>query len=453
MHDLVLGHLARRGINAIRAAPASATPSELRQQLDEAMKRLRSPGATITILLTLIFFLVIGILMEYALRIVIGNLALAEDTSDDGYAMLELDGLLDDEDDEEVLVGKPKEAGRVSVDEDPEESKSLRKQTTAQKSPAQGSIVPQTRPVTKSFLTAIRHLRSVGGFKSLFRGFRAFLGVIMIVILVGVPFELAQPISPRYLNAFVDTLVSFLAAIPIHCAWTHATIRAPRPDGRYPAATRMPDRFGLALLPGASILPGFAFKLTTILRGYFAGVWSLHLILPSIRYALAYRLFFGGTMAITWGLDKVVEAGGFRHTSPLLMSALFLLAANIFWVVSGMLAVIPATIALGRVEASLLPEADQAVVPFDRTFGGRDACWKSKDISWWRYFVVNLGPLGAFKSFDREAYFRVAKLYGKFLFLVQLWAIITITVVNLELYAFVGNLYPLVVTAALGSMK
>lgn len=71
------------------------------------------------------------------------------------------------------------------------------------------------------------------------------------------------------------------------------------------------------------------------------------------------------------------------------------------------LVAVPATVTLKRVQASLLAEEEETVVPFDRTFGGRVLPE-----------VVSGGPsavgiLDAWRTFDWSARFRLVKLYTK----------------------------------------
>ena len=68
--------------------------------------------------------------------------------------------------------------------------------------------------------------------------------------------------------------------------------------------------------------------------------------------------------------------------------------------------IIPANVALKRVQASMLPEEDESIVPFDRTFGGKvipEVVGGSGKI----------GMLTAWKTFDWNARVRLLKIYAK----------------------------------------
>jgi hypothetical protein len=75
-----------------------------------------------------------------------------------------------------------------------------------------------------------------------------------------------------------------------------------------------------------------------------------------------------------------------------------------------LLLVVPASIILVRVQASLLPDTDEAIVPFDKTFGGKvdldsaDGC-------------NQLAILDAWRSFGWAGFLRLLKTYVKYFFL------------------------------------
>ena len=106
--------------------------------------------------------------------------------------------------------------------------------------------------------------------------------------------------------------------------------------------------------------------------------------------------------------------------------------AAIAFILIAVLVVIPAHVTLKRVQASMLPEEDEAIVPFDRTFGGKvvpEILGGSGAVS----------MFDAWKTFDRSARVRLLKLYAK-IFLVQLFTtILFIMVVFGELRVIMGD--------------
>lgn len=85
------------------------------------------------------------------------------------------------------------------------------------------------------------------------------------------------------------------------------------------------------------------------------------------------------------------------------------------------LVVIPADVTLKRVQASMLPEENESIVPFDRTFAG-----KVKPEILGGSGAVSM--LDAWKSFDRSARIRLMKLYLK-VFLVSIFTTIMFAMV------------------------
>ncbi len=94
--------------------------------------------------------------------------------------------------------------------------------------------------------------------------------------------------------------------------------------------------------------------------------------------------------------------------------------------------VIPADVTLKRVQASMLPENDESIVPFDRTFAGKvkpEVLGGSGAVS----------MLEAWKSFDGSARIRLMKLYLKIFLVSAFTTIMFIMVVIGELKMIMGD--------------
>jgi hypothetical protein len=89
---------------------------------------------------------------------------------------------------------------------------------------------------------------------------------------------------------------------------------------------------------------------------------------------------------------------------------------------------LPAYAALVRKEASLLPEEEETIVSFDRTFGGKLA-----------HLTDKLSYRDAWKSFSGEARRRVIKLYVKFAFIMIAFTFLMAHVFALELLVVAGD--------------
>jgi hypothetical protein len=100
--------------------------------------------------------------------------------------------------------------------------------------------------------------------------------------------------------------------------------------------------------------------------------------------------------------------------------------------VLGFFVVIPANVALTRVQASLLNDTEETIVPFDRSFGGKVV----------PEIVGGSGVIGmleAWKSFDWDSRIRLIKAYCK-VFAMQMAVTLMFTVLLVsQLFIIVGK--------------
>lgn len=256
----------------------------------------------------------------------------------------------------------------------------------------QEAALSPAKPITSSLRRTTRHLRSRGGPWSRFRGFSMYLvyGVangFWSSLFTNFPGNL-------FLNQFIaHTLVGVILA-PLQLAWVHIVITEPSPKRFY---QRIPGHKAWA-----KIAPVAAFEHAVTAAGFF---------LP-----MAVVKAVGGWEAINPSSDV-----------PPVHAACHALAVLAVPSILGFLVSIPARAIFIRVAASMLPEEDEAIVPFDRSFGGK---------------VVpavlggsgKLSILDAWKTFDRAAFIRFLKVIGK------VFAIEFALVFGFAL-AFVGELY------------
>ncbi|KAL4972187.1 hypothetical protein BDW66DRAFT_144643 [Aspergillus desertorum] len=236
---------------------------------------------------------------------------------------------------------------------------------------------PAPRPITSKLRTTLRHLRARGGRLSRFRGFSMFT-----------TFTVAQsiassfvPVSPSsILGGFIFSgLVNILFA-NLRVAWVHIVISEPSPKRFY---QRIPSFQSLK-----KIVPAAAFE-SLLING------SCFLTLSLIRLLHGLREF-----------DGIHNGDG----SPSLVRSAAGIAAITGLV--GWLAYFPANVIFVRVAASMLPAEDEAIIPFDRSFGGKVApevvgggvlsiadAWKSMDRDGWkRYAKAELKAMGLYMA-------------------------------------------------------
>jgi len=128
----------------------------------------------------------------------------------------------------------------------------------------------------------------------------------------------------------------------------------------------------------------------------------------------------------------------------------FLLALRVTCLVavvllSALFVILPATVTLVRVEASLLPEEIETLVPFDRTFGGR----------------VQAGMVGinvlrikaARQSFGWPQIKRLLGVYVKMFFILTAICAVAFHVVGLEVYIVMGDALKKLVVAGVAEAR
>ena len=238
------------------------------------------------------------------------------------------------------------------------------------------AAVSETPAVTSSLRSTHRAVYAIAGWRSLFRGFAAylFLSFIMVTVAglfagVGIPAFIAAP------------LIGIAVAQP-YAAWTHIVISAPSP------------KYFWQRLPPFSR----AFKATAVPIALYVLAAELATYLPRLLALLLNMNIWNPKEPNT--LPQYEKNDAWKGILVLLAS----LALQVFLV-------IPAQVVLTRVQASFLPEDIDTIVPFDRSFGGKvePAIVGGKG-------YVNM--IDAWKSFSRASWVRLVKLYVKIFFIV-----------------------------------
>ncbi|KAF7871812.1 hypothetical protein EAF04_003919 [Stromatinia cepivora] len=235
------------------------------------------------------------------------------------------------------------------------------------KSDPKGEVEPELllvkqQPITSSFKSTIKHLRARAGDRSPFRG----VGMHFVKTFV-------LHLQMNFLSIFLPKIFALpLATIlcaPFSLAWTHIVISDPSP---LPWYKRMPDVATIKKVIPATALYALAREAVFFLPGYLA---------------LSYGLFETEPSNMT---SEQITTMGLQTASVVVLTAAL-----------GFLVLIPASVTLTRVQASLLAENEESIVPFDRTFGGR----VSED--------GVLGTLDAWRTFDWNSRVRLLKAYVK----------------------------------------
>lgn len=251
---------------------------------------------------------------------------------------------------------------------------------------------PRTlQPITSSFRKSIQLLHAVGGFAGRFRGFGVYFSTAILVQWVA---GMVSFFVPRSLA----NIVAVVALAQLSMAWTHIVISEPSPKPWY---RRIPEAKTWKKVAGPTALLAVTEQIAVFVPLYIAMACGL-------TENPAYLTPHQKSMVGVQGLFLVLLG--------------FVLA---------ILLVIPANVVLTRVQASLLSDSEETIVPFDRSFGGK--------------FVPGIvggdgiSLLDAWKTFTMENRIRLLKAYAKVAAMqFALWILFTIVLV-VQLFMIVGK--------------
>ena len=266
------------------------------------------------------------------------------------------------------------------------------------------------RPITSSLRATLSHLRARAGFFAPFRGFGVAelfeISYLVVAVHVGLLLNRLSLTGLARISAYLalDAIMLVLLG-PFVLWWVHSVISAPSRQkrarwhmfwqalGKY-RQIALPTMVWAAAQQVAALPP----KLLASANGFDNYLRNPYLLSQSI-------------------LDP-------QHESPrlppvLAFTGLMLLT---FFCIG-----LPSNVMLCRVYASLLPRHVDAIVPYDRTFGGRIVPEARHGDSEQR-----LGMLDALRTFDRAAWTRLYKLYGKVCLIFLSAVMVFATVVAVE---------------------
>jgi hypothetical protein len=248
--------------------------------------------------------------------------------------------------------------------------------------------------ITSSFRRSLELLKSKGGPPARFRGFNIFVARIILSLMLTVFFSM--------LPFTVNVILTNVALANFDLAWTHIVISDPSPKPWY---RRIPglSAFKKVATPSAIVAVVVAVQIN----------FSLPVLLVQI-YRL-YKRIFNGTAP--------------NQSAPAVsLQSIFIVVLTL---VLTTVLMIPATVVLTRVQASLLDDAEETIVPFDRSFGGK--------------FVPEItggpgvvGMLDAWKTFGWPARIRLLIIYLKAALLEIIVILIFAAVLAIELFAIAG---------------
>ncbi|KAH9864368.1 hypothetical protein J1614_010302 [Plenodomus biglobosus] len=256
------------------------------------------------------------------------------------------------------------------------------------------------KPITASIRGTLRHLAANAGRFSRFRGFRLYMVYAFLVSMASAFFTGALPKVPG-MEIVVAALTGATVA-NMHAVWTHKVVSMPTEKTLW---QRIPSKahWKTLALPAAihSAMP----YVSLYLVGGFGYLLNLHKLQS----------------------ENVSEYNGTQWTSLIVR----MIATLIFAVLCTLFLCMPAIVTLVRIEASILPEDQDTIVPFDRSFGG-------KVVEKMMGGTGVVGFLDAWRSFNWEARRRLIKLYIKTFVMVSTLVFVIMHVLAFEVFAIMG---------------
>ncbi len=263
-------------------------------------------------------------------------------------------------------------------------------------------LLVRNKPYTSSITQTLAHLRARGGYWSRFRGMSMFLVWQMATGIVLSTVGVMLRIHNRFGMACVVILSEVLCA-NLHAAWVHIVI------------SEKSERKFLQRIPSIKSWHRFAPAVA---------VWAT----ASQVVSLMPRLVCGSFGSMKHLRDSSYEAG---RNDFYAVAAQFTLGMLIL-VVLFVLLQIPASVSMVRIFASMLPEEEETIVPFDRSIGGKTT----------PVIVGGQGKIGmveAWRSFPWASRMRLLKLVAKAAGIVLAFWFLCITVLVGEAYLLYGD--------------
>ncbi|CAG7916405.1 unnamed protein product [Penicillium olsonii] len=233
---------------------------------------------------------------------------------------------------------------------------------------AELAVPTPPKPITNKLRTAVKHLRDRAGFWSRFRGMGIFLSYTAMngFLFASVPVNE----NSLFYRFIVQSVVS-IALANWQMAWVHIVITEPSPKRFW---QRIPSyRDWIKIAPAAA--------------------------LENVLMSAAFFLPMALVQFLGW-LDPVSD------DAPPMVTLYRFMGVTVIPTVLSFLISMPARVIFIRVAASMLPEEDETIVPFDRSFGGKVSPAITGGSG-------KIGLLEAWTTFDWAARVRFAKVIGK----------------------------------------
>jgi len=284
------------------------------------------------------------------------------------------------------------------------------------------------KPITANVRATIGLLHRIGGFRARWRG----LG--FSVMYHGLHALLTNTMaSVLGFGLFGQAAMYIFASVALarfHTLWTHSMISHPSSKPFY--RRMVPVKQAKVLL-----LPSMV----------FAVAQQATFILPlAVAFALNVHDIDGHSKVIRDVVAQQAEGKHMDCAGKMIFTALRFLAVPATALFVGLALLLPAAVTLTRIEATLLPEDQQTIVPFDRAAIMGEIDTTSSGGS--RALFVQ-----AWRSFDRSARLRLVKVYAKMVFAQFFVAFIAMHLVVAEVYLIGGERLAIFAKSAAAQVK
>ncbi|KAH0556032.1 hypothetical protein GP486_006025 [Trichoglossum hirsutum] len=309
--------------------------------------------AKAVMLLTIAVFVFAMSLVGYVYQEVIATLAIIEEPSATAYIITDSDSC----DPDSPLLSTSEKAGEATEPE---------------------VHLVRNRLITSSFRATLHHLRSRDGWTGPFRG--AVIRLVYCFALV-VAVTIITALIPA-LPSTAATIIAVVLCSRLDLAWNNIVISERSPKYWF---RRLPSLNAWFKVIPAAALYALADQLVVVLPAQLARMIGLRNVIdrlangpadPAERRALMHAACHGGIAVLLVGVAVMV------------------------------LVLFPAGVTLTRVQASLLPDTEESIVPFDRTFRGKVV----PEIVGGSGVV---GILDAWRTFGWSSRIRLLRVYAK----------------------------------------
>lgn len=257
------------------------------------------------------------------------------------------------------------------------------------------------KPITSSIRGTIKHLVAHAGRAARFRGYRLYILYSILFSFVSAFFASLVPRIPG--QPIVVAALTGATLANVHATWTHKIVSMPT-DKSFCARLVSRKQWKTLALPAA--------------------------IEAAIPYVAIYLVCGIGMLL---NLHRLNEHDIARYNCAQITGLVVRVIAMIIAVfASSLFLCMPAMVTLIRIEASVLPEDQDTIVPFDRTFGG-------KLVSQLMGGSGKIAFLDAWRSFNWEARRRLIKLFIKSFLIVAGAVFVVAHVVIAEMFVIMGS--------------